>query len=87
MARTDKITRYERQLLAALYAARGLAIMTPADILSAYPVTFEGRSPQGIHQTAASLVRKGMAEKIHDEFNGGHVVGYRIRPAGAEALR
>lgn len=76
----------ERQLLMALYAARGLSYMTAADILSAHPVTFEGRSPQGIHQTAASLVRKGMIEK-GTLFTSDGSVGYHIREAGVEAIR
>jgi Fe2+ or Zn2+ uptake regulation protein len=79
-----KITKKERQLLEVLYAARGLRILTPADILSSHPVTFEGRSPQGIHATAASLARKGLV--YTDQDDNGHVA-YHIRQAGADVLR
>lgn len=82
--RTDKVSGKERQLLKALYAARGLASVTALDIISAHPVTFAGRSPQGIHQTAASLVRKGMAERDLDSYG---YTRYRISGAGEAVLR
>jgi hypothetical protein len=78
-----KITEKERQLLTALYGARGLKNMTSFELLSAYPHTFEGRTSQGIHQTAASLVRKGLVEK----GRRAGLVTYRIRlEAGVRAL-
>lgn len=84
MPRTDVITAKERQLLKCFYTARGLFSMSAPEVLSAHPVTFEGRSPQGIHQTAASLVRKGLLVRAPTD---NLVMRYRITDAGIAVCR
>lgn len=81
------LSEKECALLKALYAARGLQIMTAADLLSAYPETFGGRTAAGIRQTVASLVRKGLAGRDQTFSPLGRLVtGYYIREAGCRVL-
>jgi DNA-binding IclR family transcriptional regulator len=72
-----KLTRRQQELLTALRAhdrPQGIAAPDLARIL--------GGSPQGIHQTAASLSRKGLVTKLrHHGW-----VFVRITPAGTDWL-
>lgn len=78
------VTEYETQMLDALVRnGRPTMPKTPADLIREYPATFGQRSPQGVHQTAASLVRKHLVYKLHDEQ--GHVC-YEINHSGQMAL-
>lgn len=79
------ITRFERDILKALHAARGLEFMTAADLKSAHPVTFESHSPAGISLAASRLVRKGLVERSY--ARGGGIAAFHIRQAGEEVLR
>jgi hypothetical protein len=79
------VSDYERQMLDALVRnGKPSAPKTPAELIHDYPSTFGNRSPQGVHQTAASLVRKGLIYRLHDE--AGHVC-YEINYAGLSAIR
>jgi len=88
-ARTDEITPNERRMLEGLtvrHPARG-RWWTPGNLISyaAQGGRFTPCSPQGLHQTGASLVRKGFAEKIRRE-GARSPVEYAITPLGRTAL-
>jgi len=89
-SRPDRITANERRLLEGLtvrHPWRG-GWWTPKDMISfaRQDGRFAGCSRQGLHQTAASLIRKGMAEKIRREGSRGRVE-YRITARGRARIR
>jgi hypothetical protein len=74
-------TPNEWRFLMALPRGGGLAWVTPGRLVA------EGKLPagsplSGLHRTAASLVRKGLLEKV----TGRHPAGYRLTPAGRTAV-
>jgi hypothetical protein len=73
-----KVTRYEKQLLRLL--SRG-TLMTPAQMIDLAPITLGNRTVQGVHQTAASLCRKGLARR-----HPGTPVAYSITSDGRQAI-
>ena len=84
-SRPDKLTANERRMLEGLtvrHPSRG-RWWTPGNLISyaAQGGRFAGCSPQGLHQTGASLVRKGLAEKIKRE-GARSPVEYAITPRG-----
>ena len=76
------ITRNERDILEALAARPALAV-SPAQLIEQLPATFGKRSPQGLHQTAVSLVHKRLIGRGSDL--DGHTV-YQIRPEAIPEL-
>jgi hypothetical protein len=76
-----KTTGNERRLLAA-YNQPGQYVRTPGNLVAAGKLP-AGSSLEGLHQTAASLVRKGLLERRVL----GRRVHYEITPAGREAAR
>lgn len=89
-SRPDRLTANERRFL------EGLTVRHPWRHGGWWPVPdligyatqggrFAGMSPQGLHQTAASLVRKGLAEKTRREGSRAPVE-YRITDAGRVRL-
>jgi hypothetical protein len=87
--RRDRLTENEHRFLTGLtvrHLWRG-GWWAPKDMISfaTQNQRFAGRTPQGLHQTAASLVRKGFAEKIKRE-GARSPVEYRITSAGRAAL-
>lgn len=88
--RKDRITPNERRLLEGLtvrHPWRG-AWWAPKDMIgfATQGGRFTGCSREGIHQTAASLIRKGFAEKTRQEGSRSPVE-YRITNLGRKALR
>jgi DNA-binding MarR family transcriptional regulator len=84
ITRPKPMTAKEWAVLRALASARRDLRRRPADLVA------EGKLPRdsslpGIHQTAASLVRKGWAQRHR---GGGHhpVVSYSVTDAGRRAL-
>ncbi len=74
------LTEQERRVLAVIVTAH-LSGTRWVDGPRVARVT--GQSPQGAHQTAASLARKGALEKIRRERAGRSPrVLYRVTPAG-----
>jgi hypothetical protein len=74
-------TPNEWKFLMALPRGGGLAWATPGSLMAGGKLPSDS-SPQGLHQTGSSLVRKGLAEKD----TGRHPVGYRLTPAGRTAV-
>jgi hypothetical protein len=54
---------------------------TVPELLHCQPDRFGDRTPQGLHETGASCVRKGLARKNH-----GRPVMYQLADAGRAAL-
>lgn len=88
-SRPDKITPNEQRLLEGLlvrhpWQGRWWA---PKDLIgfATQGGRFSGCSRQGLHQTAASLVRKGLAEKMKREGTRSPVE-YAITTAGRTAI-
>jgi hypothetical protein len=69
------LTANQRTILAFL-AARPDHVHTPAQMIHDDPADFAGRSIQGLHQTAVSLVDKRLAWRTQTDAG----VGYQIRP-------
>lgn len=87
--RPDKITKNERRMLEGLMVRhpwRG-RWWSPRNLISfaAQAGRFAECSPQGLHQTGASLIRKGLAEKTRRE-GARSPVEYAITPEGRAAL-
>jgi hypothetical protein len=73
-----KITENERQVLNAL---RDGQVRSPHQMRVRFPGLLGKRSDAGLHRTAASLCRKGLAERVGKESG----VAYRITAAGRTA--
>jgi hypothetical protein len=74
-------TRAERELLTALAADPGKT-WRPSLLIRDQPAVFGHRQPAGLHQTAHSLVRKGLARRRKTSQR----VGYQATAAGLAAL-
>lgn len=88
-SRRDRITPNKRRLLEGLCVQHPHdgARWAPGDLISfaVQDGRFRDASVQGLHQTAASLVRKGLATR-HKYGSRGRV-RYQITDAGRAALR
>lgn len=81
-SRADKLTDNERRFLTALATYRTAIGVTPGGMIAAGKLPADS-SPQGLHQTAASLVHKGLVERNPTV----RITHYLITTAGREALR
>lgn len=78
--RTDRVTKNERNVLTVLKTGTW---MRPVQMISRNRDLFGDHTPQGLHMTCASLVRKGWLER----YPGPLGVSYHITPAGYDKIR